>query len=401
MPDTEVQVAQAAAPPDNGQTPDVATMMAASINAFVSPDKQITVPQPVVEPNGQPDVPRGTEDGQPQAQQPVTQPAAPEAQSFQFSTFSEKFGYKSPEDAIKEIEELRAFKSAPGTPAAFKDDEAAAIYKGLAEGNYDLLREHLNRQHEVGRLSSLDVNKDTAADIVKFGMQLKYKDLSVDEINYKFNKQFAIPPKPVQQAGEDQTDYDDRVAEWQQTATDRQMELMIEAKMIRPEFESAKKQFTFPKAIESTDAGYLQYQKTLENEDRMHEEAFKAYQAFQPNQIAMELPFVDEPNKIDFKFKYEPDKESFAKTIEAVSDIENFWKLFTKPDGTPDREKFLKTIHYGLNADRYMIEAMTQSKNAAIKAQLPDNSQGGLVRQLPQGQEPSELDRNMKASMQV
>jgi hypothetical protein len=398
MSDT-LETAQAAAPSDNGQSPELAAMMAGSLNPFLPQDKQIPVPQPPVveQAAAQQDVvPRGTVEGQP-AQQPITQPVVqPEAQPFQFSVLTEKYKWNTPEEAMKAIDELAAFKNAPGTPAEFKDAEAAAIYKGLSEGNYDLLREHLNRQHEVGRLSGLEVNKDTAAQIVKYGMQLKYGSLTPDEIDYKFNKQFSIPPKPLQQAGEDQTDYEDRVAEWQQVATDKQMELMIEAKMIRPEFDSAKKQFTFPKAIESTDEGYAQYQKMLENETQMQEETEKIYQAFQPAQLAVKLPFIDEPNKINFEFQHEPDKESFSKTIEILSDAAKFGKNFQKPDGTYDREKFAKVIHYGLNFEDSLIRAMTQAKNAAIKAQLPDNSQGGLVRQLPQGQEPNELDQHMR-----
>lgn len=398
MPDTDVQTAQAAAPSDNGQK-EIAAMMAASLNAFVPQDKQIVVPQPVEQPPQQPtDVPRET----PAAQQPATQPAVqPDTLPFQFSTFSEKFGYKSPDEAIKEIEELRAFRNAPGVPAAFKDDEAANIYKALSEGKYDDVRVHLEQQHRINSLMGLEVTKDTAADIVKYGMQLKYKDLTPQEIDYKFNKQFSIPAKPVQQAGEDQVEYEERVAEWQQIATDKQMELMIEAKMIRPEFEGAKKQFTFPKAIDSSDEGYVQYQKMLENEAHMQEETRKAYEAFQPGQIAVKMPFVDEPNKINFEFQFEPDKDSFGKTVQAVSNVDEFWKLFQKPDGTPDRQKFLEVIHRGLNLNSYLIAAMTQAKNAAIKAQLPDNSQGGLLRQMPQGQEPSEFDKQMKASLGV
>lgn len=396
MPDT-LETAQAAAPSDNGQIQDVAAMMAASLNPFTTHNK-ISVPEQPGTP--QADVPRETPaTTSPPAQEVPAAPQQPDPLPFQFTTFTEKFGYKNPEDAIKEIEELRAFKNAPGVPAAFKDEEAAAIYKALADGKYDDVRLHLDRQHRINSLMGLDVNKDTAADIVKYGMQLKYKDLTPQEIDYKFNKQFAVPSKPVQQVDEDLADYEARVSQWQQVAADKQMELMIEAKMIRPEFESAKKQFNFPKAIESPDEGYRQYQEMLAKETQLQDETVKAYQSFQPAAVATKLKFVDEPNKIDFEFQYEPDKESFGKTVQMVSDVEQFWKSFQKPDGTPDREKFLKIIHYGMNHERYMIEAMTQAKNAAIKAQLPDNSQGGLIRQMPQGQEVSELDQQMRASL--
>jgi hypothetical protein len=80
-----------------------------------------------------------------------------------------------------------------------------------------------------------------------------------------------------------------------------------------------------------------------------------------------------------------------------VSDIDLFWKQFINPDGTPDRIRFAKAIYFAVNQDKVLTEAMKQSKNATIKASLPDNSQnGGLIRQMVTGpEEPSEIDKQM------
>ena len=82
-----------------------------------------------------------------------------------------------------------------------------------------------------------------------------------------------------------------------------------------------------------------------------------------------------------------------------VSDIEEFWKSYYNPDGTPDRKRFLSDVYFMKNRDKVIAAALRQSMNATIKAGLPDNSTGGLVRQLPQTQEPNELDKMMRASL--
>jgi hypothetical protein len=112
------------------------------------------------------------------------------------------------------------------------------------------------------------------------------------------------------------------------------------------------------------------------------------------------LHFNDEPNKINFDFTHEPDPDSFKVAMDLVSDMEKFWNHFHNSDGKPDRKAFLKFVYNGLNAEKIANDALHQSKNATVKSKLPDNNSGGLVRNLPQGQEQvSELDAYMRASL--
>lgn len=243
------------------------------------------------------------------------------------------------------------------------------------------------------------MNKDTAADIVKLGMQLKYKDFTPDEINYRFNKQFAIPPKPIKGEIEDDGEYELRVNEWQNVVADKQMDLMIEAKLSKPELQNAKSNFTFPEIETPVDEGYVQYQKMLEERSKYDEEIRNAYKALKPNSIATKINFKDEANKIDFQFQFEPNAEKFAQAQEIAGDMDKLTKFFTNPDGTSARERFVEAIYFALDKEFYLNSALNQSKNAAIKAQLPDNTQTGLVRQMAQTQEPNELDQQMRISL--
>lgn len=330
----------------------------------------------------------------------TTETATTQVANDPFGIFKEKFGYDTPDAAIKEIEELRAFRAQPRSPEFQVPDEgSAAILKALAAGKREDVWRALDHEMRVDRIVNAEVTKENAGDIVKMGMQLKYKDLTPDEINYKFKKQFAVPPKPDKLMDEDDVDYQDRVSTWQEQANDKYMELMIEAKLAKPEIQSSKGKFTIPEIETSVDEGYVQYQKMLEENAKHDEVTREAYKALTPEDTETKLSFKDEANKIAFEFQYKPNGELFNKAVEVASNADLFWGTFKNSDGSPNRKLFLESIMYALDKNNLLMSAMNQTKNATIKAGLPDNSQGGLVRQIAQPQEENELDKNMRLSL--
>jgi hypothetical protein len=326
-------------------------------------------------------------------------PAATQAATTQndpFGLFKEKYNLETPEAIFKEFDELRAFKALPRL-AEFQvpNDESGAILKALAAGKKEDVWKILDREIRIDRLVGADVTKENAGDIVKMGMQLKFTDLSPEEINYKFNKQYSIPPEPKQMAEEEDTDYQERVSVWKEQANDKYMDLMIEAKLAKPEIQKAKGKFEIPDIESPVDEGYVQYQKMLEENTKQDEATRAAYKLMSPKELETKLAFKDEANKIAFEFQHEPDGELFNKAVEIASNADLYWKTFTNPDGTPNRSLFLDSIMFALDKNKVLLSAMNQAKNATIKAQLPDNSQGGLVRQIAQSQEPDELASQM------
>ena len=329
----------------------------------------------------------------------VTTTETPVTPTDIFQPFKEKFGYEKPEDALLEIEQLRQFKANPPAPTyQFENPESEKLFRAWMGGKKSDVYNYLKQENEIETYLTKDINEESAADVVKLGMQLKYKDLTPAEINYTFNKKFALPVKPTQGTEEDDIQYTQRVNDWQQVVSDKKMDLLIEAKLARPELEAAKSKLVFPEIEQSADEGYLQYKKDLENNEKLAAEAQAFYKTLTPKAIETKLNFKDEANKIDFDYIYEPDAESFGKAIEMTADIDKFWNTFYNQDGSPNREKFLQTIYRGLNAEKMIMEGIKQGKNAAIKATLPDNTQGGLVRQITNLEQPqeSELDKNMR-----
>lgn len=296
---------------------------------------------------------------------------------------------------------MRDFKAKPVTPQfELPNDESAAILRALAAGKKEEVWKLLDHDMRIERLINAEVNKDSAAEIVKLGMQLKYKDLTPDEINYKFNKQFALPAEPKQSEDEEDTDFQQRHLSWQEQVRDKQMELMIEAKLAKPELHNAKGKFTIPEIESPVDEGYIQYKQMLEQKTQEDAATKEAYKALTPKSVETRINFKDEANKIDFVFQYEPDAESFAKAQEIACNADMFWQTFINPDGSPNRQLFLESILYALDKKKIVLSAMNQAKNATIKASLPDNSEGGLLtRQVTQSQEPNPLDQLMRASL--
>ncbi len=339
---------------------------------------------------------------QPADAAPAAGQAAPAPQSAgdPFGIFKEKFGYETPEAAVQDIETLRAFRAAPPVqPLKFENEVSQRIVEALQGNKLSEVYDILDQQIKIDRLTSGEMTAESASDVVKLGMQLKYKDLTPAQINFKFNKQYGLPPKPALLPAEDHDEYNERVALWQTQVDDKKMELLIDATIARPELASSKSKLVFPTIDRPQEAAFQEWQKSIQEDATVAAATTEAYKAFTPKSLESKLHFADKDNKVDFDFSYEPDPEGFNQAIAFVADIEEFWKSYYRPDGTPDRARFLADIYFAKNRDKVIAAALRQSMNATIKAGLPDNSTGGMVRQLPQTPEVSELDKNMRIAL--
>lgn len=332
----------------------------------------------------------------------IVEPIIPnEPPPFTFDTLKEKFGYETPEAVLTEIEQLRAFKATqPAPEQKFENEQSEKLYKAFKSGKVSEVKQYLDEQDRLDRFTSQEINKDSASDIIKLGMQLKYKDLTQEEINYKFNKQFALPKQPIQDSiNESDEDYEVRVNEWKDQVADIEMNKIIEAKLVKPDLENAKTKLVLPELENTVDEGYSQYLKMLEDNATLDVQTKEAYKSLTPKDVETKIPFTDEASKVKLDFQYQPDGESFKKAVEIVSDNDKFIKLFFNSDGTPNRKMFIDAVLYATNKQHIITEAIKQGSNARMTAMLPDNDNGGLIRHLPQEQQVNELDAQMKKAL--
>ncbi len=318
-----------------------------------------------------------------------------------FDPFKEKFGYNTAEDAIAEIEQLRAYKATPQLePFKFENEESEKLFRAWQEGRKDEVYNYLAEQKRLEQYASAEVDEKTADDILKLDMQVKYKkadvNLSAEDINRLFNRQYNIPKEPIQGDLEDDTEFATKKADWQEQVNDIVAQKILDAKIAKPNIVAAKVNLKFPELNNTVDNDYIEYQKNLKLGEEIEAEDREAYKSFTPKSIETRAKFIDETNGIDFEFQYEPDAEGFKEAVAMASDINAWFKSFIGQDGKPNRQEFLDAVYFSKNKQKVIMEAIKQGSNARMKAQLPDNTTGGLVRQMAQGQEPNELDLLMQ-----
>ena len=317
---------------------------------------------------------------------------------FKFDVFKEKFGYEKPEDILVEIEALRAAKAVPPpTPEIkFENEQSKKLFEAIKGGKQKEAYAILAEQEKLELLTSSPVTKENAADIIKAGMQNKYKTLSPELIEHRYNKTFGTPKEPVQSNLETDDEYEERVAEWKEKVADIERERIIEANIILPELEAQKAKLVLPEIEQTVDEQYVQWKKSLDEEAATEAETLQAYKAFKPTDLTFALDFIDDVNKVKTTFNWVPDAESFQKAQEMVIDAEKYYAKYKNSDGSPNRKQYLLDIYFAANKEKIIMEAMKQAKNATIKSKLPDNTSGGITRQIPQGTELSEIDKLMQ-----
>lgn len=198
----------------------------------------------------------------PEANQPPAEPAKPEnnqevkpeqrPENTDVPAYlKSKWGWDSEEAADTEVRELRALKGTKATDYKFENDESRNVHELLRRGKVKDVIDIYAKQEKINNYTTGEVTKDNADDIIKFGMSLKYKDLSAQEINYKFNKEYGIPKEPIQKVDELDEDFATRKSEWDDKVSDVQMSKIIEAKTMRPELEQAKTKIVLPNIEQS------------------------------------------------------------------------------------------------------------------------------------------------------
>lgn len=154
----------------------------------------------------------------------------------------ENFGWDSIELGKKEISELRERVKELDLP----NDESKKILSYIRNGETKKLYQFLHEQEQVERLTTADLSdKNIAAELVKFGIANKNKNLTKDEVEFLFNERFSIPAKPIQ--GDDlDEDYNSKLEAWKNQVANIEKRLVIEGKLAQPELEQLKSKLVLP-----------------------------------------------------------------------------------------------------------------------------------------------------------
>ena len=160
-------------------------------------------------------------------------------------------GYESWETAKTELEELKAFKNKPVEEVKFANEESKNLHDAIIAGDKKKVLNILKRQETLDEIMTAHVTKETAPSIVKMSMQEKYKGLSQTQIEYKYNKEFGIPSKPVMSDTDTAEEYADKVSEWEAKVKNIEEELLIEAAIVKPDLEKLRSELILPDSSKS------------------------------------------------------------------------------------------------------------------------------------------------------
>ena len=128
------------------------------------------------------------------------------------------------------------------------NEDSKRFFDYLKEGKEDDVYNFLNQKKQLEKLEKYDVADATqAGEILRANLQFKYKDtLTTQEIDRLYNKQYSLPSKPAQTLDQDADDYAAEVKAWEDQVRERQMDMIIEAKMTKPELSKLRSQIVLP-----------------------------------------------------------------------------------------------------------------------------------------------------------
>lgn len=153
------------------------------------------------------------------------------------------YGWENLDVAKAEISKLKEHKP---QEIKFENEESKKVHQLLAEGKIDEVLDIYSKQKSIEKVISAEVNKDTAADIIKLNMQLKYPTLTKDQIDFQFRQEYGLPKEPVQKDTEDEADFNERHQNWKDQVANIEMKTSIAATMAKPELEAAKQKLVLP-----------------------------------------------------------------------------------------------------------------------------------------------------------
>ena len=153
-----------------------------------------------------------------------------------------KLGFDDWDSAAQQINELKQKQG-----FEFENDDSRKFYEYAKENKEDELINFLQEKKKIEKLSTSDIkDANTAAEIVKYSMYQKNKSLEQEEIDFLFNEKFSRPSKPEQQFDELDSEYERRVADWENKINEVDKRLIIEAKLARPDLENLKSSLVLP-----------------------------------------------------------------------------------------------------------------------------------------------------------
>jgi hypothetical protein len=267
-----------------------------------------------------------------------------------------ELGFESADEAKAQVTELKKVKETAPKEIEFANEESKKFFDLLKEGKEDDVYNFLAEKKKLEKYITAEINESNAAEIVKLAMQQKYKDFTPEEIEYRFRKQFSVPKEPIQSLTEDDEDFAVRKAEWQEQVSDNKRDLIIEAKLAKPELEKLKSNLVLPNIQKDAESQVqTQAQKELEQAeiDKRRNQYLSSLNSENSLFKGFETSYKNEGGDIPVSYTVTDDeRKSLSKELENF-DVDGFiLSRWFKEDGSPNVKSLMEDVYLLRNKDK-------------------------------------------------
>lgn len=314
----------------------------------------------------------------------------------------EKLGFDDWDLAKTELEKL---KNTPATVAEVKyeNEVSEKIHKALQEGKTEEVYYFLEQQAKLNNLTTGDVTVANAADIVKAAMKAKYADFDKEDIEYRFNKQFGTPKEPVQGISELDEEFEARKFDWERNVKDAERELLMEAKVLRPELEKLKAELKLPEIAKNESTAQAPTQEDLDSAKKYKDTFLQTIEPSLQSFTGFNVTYKDEDVEITSTYAPSDDEKGIVSSKLKLLAEQNFNSnaLFSErwvnDDNTLNTAQIAKDIllleSEGKIAQKFVTDTVSKRLMEYRKATSKINVEGSNGTFQPEG------DKNDPAKM--
>lgn len=305
-----------------------------------------------------------------------------------------EFNWESVDAAKQELEELRKLREAKSSGVEeieFENEESLNLFRLFKEGKQDEVYSYLETRRKLDNLINADLNRDSASEIIKMNMQKSYPDLTRDEIEFKFNREFGVPSKPVQQDIETDEEYQQRLGAWETQVKNIETELMIEAKLVKPDLQKYRNELVFPE-IDNGQSSYEPSQEELEAQKKFVDHFKQSVNSALSSFDGFSVSVKDEEVDIPLSYAISPEEKGIvAQQIERFADsgfdanvvLADRWLT---EDGNINTNQIVKDLALLLSegkmsqkfvneaASKRLAEHIRRTSNISLTSRTPQNT---------------------------
>lgn len=281
------------------------------------------------------------------------------------------FGWDSAEAGKAELEELRKLKEAAKTPEEIKfaNDESKRLFEAIKEGKFEDVYSLL---HQRQTLSAVDNMKPE--EVLKLHIKQTNKHFTQEDIDDVFEEKYAIPSKPVQDAGEDDDEFAARESEWNKQVAKIGRKIQRDSLEAKEVLSKLKTELVLPEIQKAADPNAEETkQKELQRVEAIRESYLKSLDTDYNKFTGFEVVYKDEEVELPLTFGVTDEERVKMKDEFKDFDVDGFFTTrWFNGDGSPNVKQQMEDIYLLRNRaavmSKFANEAGKQRLEAFLKA---------------------------------